>query len=38
MYINTKIIPAETLLGIGEGKLKESGRGSESKYDIFDTL
>jgi hypothetical protein len=36
MYVSTKIIPVETLLGIGGGV--ESNGGDEFKYDIFDTL
>jgi hypothetical protein len=38
MYINAKMIAVETVPGIGEGELKESGGGGEFKYDIFDTF
>jgi hypothetical protein len=38
MHINPKMIPAETVPGIRGGRIKESGRGGESKYDIFDGL
>jgi hypothetical protein len=39
MYVNAKMIPVETVPGIrGGGQIKESGRGGEFKYDIFDTL
>jgi hypothetical protein len=37
MYVNTKMIPVETIPGIRRG-IKESGRGGEFKYDIVDTL
>jgi hypothetical protein len=38
MYVNAKMIPVETFLGIrGRGK-KESSGGREFKYDVFDTL
>jgi hypothetical protein len=30
------MIPVETIAGMGEGEIKESGGGSEFKYDIFD--
>jgi hypothetical protein len=33
-----KIIPVETILGIMGGRIKESSREGEFKYDIFDTL
>jgi hypothetical protein len=36
MYVNAKMIPAETIPGMGRG-IKESGRG-ELKYDIVDSL
>jgi hypothetical protein len=32
------MIPVETVPGIGKGGVKESSRGSELKYAIFDTL
>jgi hypothetical protein len=38
VYINAKMIPAETVPGIRGGRMKESSRGGELKYDIFDTL
>jgi hypothetical protein len=38
MYINAKTIPVETIPGRREGGIKESGRDSEFKYDIFYTL
>jgi hypothetical protein len=37
-YINAKMIPVETVPGIREGQIKESGRGHEFKYYIFDKL
>jgi hypothetical protein len=38
MYVNAKMIPAETVPGFrGEG-VKESSRRGIFKYDIFDTL
>jgi hypothetical protein len=36
MYINVKLIPVETIPGMGG--VKENGGGGELKYDIFDTL
>jgi hypothetical protein len=42
MYINTKMIPVETIPGPGQcgvgGRIKEISGGDEFKYDIFDTL
>jgi hypothetical protein len=40
MYVNAKMIPAETTPGMGSGGLglKENGRGGEFMYDIFGTL
>jgi hypothetical protein len=35
---NAKIIPAETLLGIGGVGMKERRGGGEFKYDTFDIL
>jgi hypothetical protein len=32
------MIPVETVLGKGEGRIKENGEGGEFKYDIFDIL
>jgi ssDNA-binding Zn-finger/Zn-ribbon topoisomerase 1 len=37
-YVNAKLIPVETILGIGERGIRESGGGCEFKYDIFDSL
>jgi hypothetical protein len=34
MYVNTKMIPIESVPEIGEG-IKESSGGGEFKYDIF---
>jgi hypothetical protein len=40
MYINAKLIPVETVLGIREGGMSESmlSGGGVVKYDISDTL
>jgi hypothetical protein len=38
MYVNTKMIPVETVPGIGGGERKDSSGGGEFKYDIFDIL
>jgi hypothetical protein len=38
VYVNAKIIPVETVPGIGGGEIKESCRGGEFKYDVFDIL
>jgi hypothetical protein len=38
VYENAKMIPVETIPGIGGGRIKKSSGGSESKYDIFDVL
>jgi hypothetical protein len=38
IYANAKMIPVETIPGMGEGSIKESSGGCEFKYDIFDTL
>jgi hypothetical protein len=35
MYVNAKMMPVKTVSGIREGRMKESIRGSEFKYDIF---
>jgi hypothetical protein len=32
------MVPVETVPGIGGEEIKENGRESEFKYDIFDTL
>jgi hypothetical protein len=37
MYINAKMILAETVQELGEGENESSGEG-EFKYDAFDTL
>jgi hypothetical protein len=33
-----KLIPVETVLGMGGGMIKKNGGTGEFKYDIFDTL
>jgi hypothetical protein len=38
MYVNAKMIHVETVPGIRRGRMKESSREGEFKYDIFDTL
>jgi hypothetical protein len=38
MSINSKMIPVETIPGMGGGEIKESSGGGEFKYDIFDTF
>jgi hypothetical protein len=38
MYVNGKIIPVETILGIGGWAVKENGGVGEFKSDIFDIL
>jgi hypothetical protein len=38
MYINAKMIPVETILGIRGGGGWKTARGSKFKYDIFDTF
>jgi hypothetical protein len=38
MYVNAKMIPVETLPGIWGRGMKERGRETEFKYDIFDIL
>jgi hypothetical protein len=37
MYVNGKIIPVETVPGMG-GEINENDGGYEFNYDIFDTL
>jgi hypothetical protein len=37
MYVNGKMIPVETIPGMGEGEIKENDGEGEFKYDIFDT-
>jgi hypothetical protein len=36
MYINGKMISAETIPIMGDTEIKENGGGDEFKYDIFD--
>jgi hypothetical protein len=38
MYENVKMIPVETISGMGEGSYKGECGGGELKYDIFDIL
>jgi hypothetical protein len=38
MYANGKMIPVETISGMGGGEVKEKGRRAELKYDKFDIL
>jgi hypothetical protein len=38
MYVNRKMRPVETILGMGEKGMKENGGGGEFKYNIFDIL
>jgi hypothetical protein len=38
MLINAKMIPVETVLGIGGERMKENCGGDEFKYDMFHTL
>jgi hypothetical protein len=38
VYVNGKMIPVETVPGMGGGGIKENGRGGEFKYDISDIL
>jgi hypothetical protein len=38
MYVNAKMIPAETVPGTRGGGIKERGGRGEFKYDTFDTL
>jgi hypothetical protein len=35
MYVNAKMIPVETILGMGEGKIKESSEGVNSSMIYF---
>jgi hypothetical protein len=37
-YANGKMIPVETIPGVGGGGLKENDGGGEFSYDIFDIL
>jgi hypothetical protein len=36
MYVNTKMMPVETVPGFGA--VKDSSGGGEFRYDIFDTM
>jgi hypothetical protein len=38
MHVNGKMIPVETILGIGRGDMKENCGGDAFKYDVFDIL
>jgi hypothetical protein len=38
MYVNGKMMPVETVLGVRVGGIKENGRGGEFKYERFHTL
>jgi hypothetical protein len=38
MYVIGKIIPVETISGMGGGGIMKNGEGGEFKYDIFDIL
>jgi hypothetical protein len=38
MYVNARMIPVETVPGIGGGEMKESSGGGEFKCDVFNTL
>jgi hypothetical protein len=38
MYVNPNMIPVQTIPAMGRGGKKESDRGGEFKFDIFDTL
>jgi hypothetical protein len=38
MYENGKMRPAETIPGMGGGRIKENDGGDEFNYDIFDIL
>jgi hypothetical protein len=37
MYVNAKMVPVETVPGIGEEGIKQSCGGGRFKCDIFDT-
>jgi hypothetical protein len=37
MLVNGKMRPVETIPGMGEGEIKNYGKG-EFKYDVFDIL
>jgi hypothetical protein len=36
MYVTGKMMPVETVPGMGTRRIKENGGGEEFKYDIFD--
>jgi hypothetical protein len=38
LYVNAKMIHVESIPGIREGGIKESGGGGEFNYHIFDKL
>jgi hypothetical protein len=38
MCVNAKMIPIDTISGIGGKQIKKNSRGGEFKYNIFDTL
>jgi hypothetical protein len=38
MYVNGKMISAETIRKMGGQEMKENGRGGEFNYDIFAIL
>jgi hypothetical protein len=38
MDVNAKVIPVETIPGMGGWEIKQSRGKGEFKYDIFDTL
>jgi hypothetical protein len=38
MYLNIKMIPVETILGMEGGGMLENSGGSKFKYNIFDTF
>jgi hypothetical protein len=33
-----KMVPVETIPGVGGGEIKENGGGGEVNYDVFETL
>jgi hypothetical protein len=35
MYVNGKMRPVETILGMGEGRIKDNDGGGEFNYDIL---
>jgi hypothetical protein len=38
MNVNGKMIPVETIPGMGKGRIKENDGRGEFKHDIFDIL